>query len=225
MPPPALSASAVRYLFAASWAPQDPSNWSLRVPDALVVGPDTAASLLNLAIWSLLDEGLCEAEQLRPLERERVGGFMGGHSFARVTLLDAHSRRPGLEGALLDAARERAEDGWRGLDEKLGNLISGDDANGVRGLVLALGLHSSAPWETVAGFCRNEAVAAGIVKVKGRLSRKPVIADRAALDLLRARDAEIVAGRAAYRQSRPELDDCMLGDCFAAVHWAHGTPN
>ena len=197
----------------------------MRVPGAKVAGPDTAGNLLNVALWSLGEQGLIELEQLRPVEVEKVQS-MGGRSFARATVLDRPSELPGLEGALLAAGRARHEQGWlRGIDDAIAKLISGDDENGVRGLVLAVGLHSYSPWTTVAGYCLGEVSAAGLVEVKGRLMAKPVISDSAGVEELRARDGEIVAARTAYREREPELDGAVLGDCLHAVHWAYRSPD
>jgi hypothetical protein len=214
-----LTATTVSYLFASTWAPPAESGWSLPVPGGKVDGPDTAANLLNLAVWSLREQGLVDVEQIRPVEAGRVT-VMGGKSFVRVTALDPVTPLPGLEGALLDAIRERP-----GTGDALGKFLSRDDPNGLRGCVLALNLSSASPWATVAGYCRKEALDAGLIAIEGRLSKKPVIADRAALDELRSRDSEIAAARAAYREREADLDVAVITDCLHAVHWAHQTPN
>ena len=196
-----LTATTIGYLFASTWAPRDDSNWAMHVPGAKVAGIDTAANLLNLAIWSLREQGLVAVEQLRPVETEKVV-VMGGHSFARLRPLDAHRQLPGLEGALLAKAQETPD-------------------QGVRETVLALDLRDKAPWASVAGYCISEAQAAGLVEIKGKLIRKPVIADSAAVEALAPRDAEIVAARTRYREQEGELDKATIADCIAAVSWAH----
>jgi len=205
---PDLTATTVRYLFASDWAPPTESNWTLRVPGASVDGLDTAGSLLNLAIWSLRQQGLVDVEQLRQVETERVT-VMGGHSFARLRVLEGDPVLAGLEGALLRKALEKPE------------ALPGDDEDGVRGLVLALGLHDKAPWTSVAGYCFAEARDAGLVEVKGRMIRKPAITDPAAVEELAPRNAEIAAARTDYREQEPDLDGAVLSDCLAAVSWAH----
>lgn len=110
---------------------------------------DTAGNLLHIAMWNLRGRGLMEFEQLRPVEEERVR-VLGGESLSGVTPADGDARMPGLEGALLDAARATPP---------------GD----VRALVRALGLDNRGPWNTVTGHCFREAAAAGLVEVKGRV--------------------------------------------------------
>jgi hypothetical protein len=198
---------------------------SLRVPGAKVAGPETAASLLTVAVWSLGKSGLIEAEQIRPVEEERAV-TMGGKSFARVRPLPGEALRlGGLEGELLRKAREPESEGLLGrLDDKLAQALSGDDRQGLRGVVLSLGLDSGQPWTSVANHCRDQARAAGLVEVEGRLRRKPVIADQAAVEALRPRDAEIAQSRRRYRESdAPELDQAVFADCVSAVWWAHST--
>jgi uncharacterized protein YbbC (DUF1343 family) len=63
---------------------------------------------------------------------------------------------------------------------------------------------------TTAAFLLREAARRG----------RPVIADKAAVEALRERDAEIVAARGAYRESNAELDGAVVADCIHAVHWA-----
>jgi hypothetical protein len=202
-----LTASTIRYLFASSWAPPPDSGITMHVPGAEVDGPDTAGNLLNLAIWSLREQELVEVEQLRPVEVERAGGVLGGEPFSRVRPLPGEAiRLGGLEGALLRRARENPEEDTRRL-------------------VLQLGIGGGAPWQQVAGVCFREAEAAGLVETKGRVSKKPVIADPAEVEALRERDAEIVAARGKYREEHEELDDAVLADCVHALHWAHSTPN
>lgn len=209
---PATSATTVRYLFASTWAPPAGDSRSMDVPGAKVPGLDTAANLLEIAVWSLREQGLADVQQIRPVERKKVT-VMGGKSFTRFTVFDASAKLPGLEGALIEAWRgSQGPKGMRGIDEALAKLLSGDEADGLRSVILALGLKSTAPWASVAAYCADEARAAGV--------------DSAALESLKERDAEIVAARTAYREREPELDEAVISDCVAAVDWAHtGSPD
>lgn len=225
MPSPDLTASTVSYLFATTWAPPS-RGLGVKVPGAEVDGPDTAGNLLNLAVWSLREQGLIEVEQLRPVEVERAAsGVMGGKSFARVRPLPGEALGlGGLEGALLTKAREKPEEGFLGrLDDKLTDLVSVDDEMGARGLVLHLGIGGPAPWSEVAGFCFREAHDAGLVESTGRLFKKPVISDPAGVEALKERYAEIRAARKQYRDENEELDHAVVGDCIHALYWAHST--
>ena len=196
----------------------------MRVPGAKVDGPNTAASLLEIAVWSLREQEFLEVEQIRAVRRERVV-TIGGHSFTRVMATGRADTAGGLERELLAKVRARDEAGTLGrAAATAGRLVSGDDEHGLRGFILALPLSSGSPWASVAEFCRSEARAAGIVELQGRLIKKPVISDKAALEALRARDAEIAAARAAYREREAALDEAVIGDCIAAIHWAHQTP-
>ena len=217
-----LTSSTVRWLFAADWAEAPSGGQPMRVPGAKVSGLETAASLLTIAVWSLGDRGLVETEQIRPIERERVV-TMGGKSFARVRPLPGEALRlGGLEGALLSKAREPASAGLLGrFDDMLADKLSGDDEHGLRGLVLSLELNSGQPWVSVANYARDQARAAGLVELEGRIRRKPVIADPGAIESLRARDREIAEARRRYREREaPELDQAVFADCVAAVSWA-----
>jgi hypothetical protein len=192
----------VSYVFASEWAPRDSGAFALRVPGAEVNGPEAAGNLLNVAIWSLREQGLVDLEQLRPLETERAGAPLGGDSFARLRVLDEGVAQPGLEGALLGVLRNSPERG------------------DVRAVVLGLDLDHNGPWNTVGNHCFGEAEAAGLLAAEGSALRRPVIADEAAVEALRERDAEIVAARARYREREGELDGCVIADCIHAVHWA-----
>jgi hypothetical protein len=218
-----LTVPTISYLFASSWAPREGAGWSVRVPGATVSGLETAANLLNLGFWSLQRQGLVELTQLRPVERVSAE-TMGGPSFARVTRASSADLppRPGLEGALLDAVR-RLDDAERAT-ERLATNIARDDPAGVRGVVLDLGLQESAPWSNVAALCCDEAVSAGLLEVTGRLTPAPVIVDQADIDALRPADREIAEARARYRATESELDAAVIGDCLAALLWAHHTP-
>jgi len=214
-----LTNTTVRYLFASDWAPPVKSGSTLKVPGATVDGLDTGANLLNLAIWSLREQGLVQVEQLRPVEDERVR-VMGGQSFARVRALGKGEDLPGLEGALLAKAREEPADG---MLARFSDRLSGDDEHGLRGLLLSLDMGGGAPWAGVAGYCFGEAQAAGLVEKQGRLFKKPVITDPPAVDALRDLDAEIVATRKRYRREQEQLDHAVIADCVLALDWAHSS--
>jgi hypothetical protein len=196
----------------------------VKVPGAVVDGPDTADDLLNLAIWSLREQGLVEVEQIRPVEEERVQ-TLGGKSFVRVRPLPGEALKlGGLEGALLTKAREKPGESALGrLHEKLADLASVDDELGARNLILQLEIGGGSPWGRVAEICFNEAEAAGLVEKQGRIFKKPVISDPAAVEALKERDAEIVAARTKYRSEQQELDHATIADCIHALHWAHST--
>jgi hypothetical protein len=225
VPTPELTATTVRYLFASTWAPPAKSNWTMHVPGVVVDGIDMAANLLDIAVWSLREQGLVEVEQLRPVEPERVV-TMGGKSFAAVRALGRGAELPGLEGALLAKIRERPEEGALGrFDDWLAKRLSGDDENGLRGHILHLGLSSTSPWGSVGNYCLDEARGAGLIEVQGRVRKKMRIADQAGIDALEGRNDEIAAARTKYRERESELDGAVIGDCVAALHWAHQTPS
>jgi hypothetical protein len=208
--------------------PTDDSNWAMRAPgDTKVHGLEFAANLLDVAIWTLCEQRLVEIEQLRPYEVERAGGVMGGSSFVRLTLVDPSATRPGLEGALLDAAREQAKERGRAgrMVDRVVNRLSGDDERGLRGIVRTLDIHGAEPWVRVAGYCLGEAASAGLAKAKGRMLPKPVITNQAAVEELQPRLAESRAARRAYREREEELDNAVLADCIQALHWSHHTPD
>jgi hypothetical protein len=196
---PALTETTIRYLFATSWLPCDSKQDVVAVPGGATTAIDTAGNLLHIAMWNLRRQGLMEFEQLRPVEKERVR-VLGGRSFAGYRLLDGSARQPGLEGALLGAAqRLETNDG------------------GVRALVRALDLDNRSPWDSVCNHCFTEASAAGLVAVKGRLFRKVVISDAAALEALRERHDELRAARGAYLDAEPELTNAAMADCLRTV--------
>jgi hypothetical protein len=195
--PPELTETTVRYLFATSWLPCDASQQVVAVPGGSTTGIDTAGNLLHIAMWNLRGLGFMEFEQLRPVEQERVR-VLGGRPFSGHTLIDHDERLPGLEGALLDAAREAAP---------------GD----VRALVRTLDLDNRGPWNTVTGHCFGEAAGAGLVEVKGRMFKKIAIADQAAVDSLRARNDELRAARGEYLDAEPDLTLAVITDCLRAV--------
>ncbi len=226
MPPPKLTAATLRWLFATSWAPRAKSkSWAMQVPGALVPGKETAANLLEIAIWNLREQGLAEVRQLRPVKKERVI-TLGGKSFAGVTFPDSAAELPGVEGAFLEAARDRREaKGLGALDDKIAKLISADDEDSLRGRIYDLGLSSTQPWASVAAYCRDEAEAAGVIEVSGRI-RKKISVDKEALEELRPRDTEIAEARKAYRDREPDLDQAVFTDCLQAIEWRHtGSPD
>jgi hypothetical protein len=194
-----LSEATIRYLFATTWLPKRANEHTVAVPGGATTAIDTAGNLLHIALWSLRREGLMEFEQLRPVEEERVR-VLGGKPFSAFELLDGDARRPGLEGALLDAARR----------------VDGDDRD-VRRLVRALDLDNRSPWNTVCGHCFSEAAAAGLVKTKGRLFPKVVFTDMAAVEALRGRNDELRAARGAYLDAEPDLTGAVIGDCLRTV--------
>ena len=197
MSPPELTETTIRYLFATSWLPCDASQQVVAVPGGSTTAIDTGGNLLHIAMWNLRRRGLMEFEQLRPVEREQAR-VLGGRPFSGHTLIDADARLPGLEGALLDAARTTAP---------------GD----ARALVRALDLDNRGPWNTVTGHCFREAEAAGLVAVKGRLFKKIAITDQAAVDSLRKRNDELRAARGEYLDAEPELTVAAMSDCLRTV--------
>jgi hypothetical protein len=194
---PELTETTIRYLFATAWLPCDASQQVAAVPGGSTTGIDTGGNLLHIAMWNLRRRGLMEFEQLRPVEREPVR-VLGGQPFSGHALIDGDARLPGLEGALLEAAREAAP---------------GD----VRALVRALDLDYRGPWSTVTGHCFREAAAAGLVAVKGRLFKKIVIADQRAVESLRGRNDELRAARGEYLDAEPELTMAVMTDCLRTV--------
>ena len=206
MTAPLLTASTIAYLFAAEWAPPN-TSWPLFVPGAEVDGPDTAANLLNMAVWRLRDQDVVQIEQVRPYEVEKAGALRKP-SFTRLEVMDETVELPGLQGALLRVLK----------------AASDDDARGVRRLILSLDLHYKSPWTSAAGYCLGEARAAGVADLGGRRwhpVRRPVITDEAALAALRPKHEEISIARTAYRQREEELDNAVLGDCLHGLFWSH----
>ena len=199
MGPPALTETTIRYLFATSWLPCDTKQDIVAVPGGATTAIDTAGNLLHIAMWNLRRQGLMQFEQLRAVERERVR-VLGGKSFTGFRLLDANARLRGLEGALLDAARS----------------VEGDDG-GVRELARALDLDNRSPWDSVCNHCFAEASAAGLVASKGRLFRKVVVSDAAAVESLRERHDELRAARGSYLDAEPELTNAAMADCLRTV--------
>jgi hypothetical protein len=213
--PPALTETTIRYLFASSWLPSNLEEPLARVPGGSTTGLDTGANLLHIAMWNLRRQGLMEFEQLRAVEDEPVRVF-GGKSFARYRLIDSTVRMAGLEGALLAAARSVDQDREGRIDKAI-HRGSGDDDHGVRRMIRALDLDHRAPWRTVCSHCFQEARAAGLVGVKGRIFKKVVITDPAALETLRPRHDELRAERGAYLEAEPELTKAAMSDCLRTV--------
>jgi hypothetical protein len=210
----ALTETTIRYLFATSWLPCDPEQQVVRVPGGSTTGLDTGGNLLHIAMWNLRRQGLMEFEQVREVEVERVT-VLGGQSFARFRLVEEGAKLPGLEGALLGAARsvERRD----GRIAKAFDQVTDEDEHGVRLLVRALDLDNRSPWGTVCSHCFAEASAAGLVTTKGRLFRKIVISDPAAVESLREQHEELRAARGAYLEADPELTNAVISDCLQVV--------
>jgi hypothetical protein len=197
--PPELTETTIRYLFATTWLPSDTKEHVVAVPGGATTALDTAGNLLHIALWSLRRERLMEFEQLRPVEKERVR-VLGGRPFSSFELIDGSARRPGLEGAMLEAARS----------------VEGDERD-VRRLVRALDLDNRSPWNTVCNHCFAEARAAGLVDVKGRLFQKVVFTDIEAVETLRERNDELRTARGAYLDAEPELTGAVIADCLRTV--------
>jgi hypothetical protein len=194
-----LSETTIRYLYATTWLPSSSKEHTVAVPGGATTALDTAGNLLHIAMWSLRRQRLMEFEQLRPVQEEKVR-VLGGKPFSAFELLDRDATAPGLEGALLDAAR----------------TVDGDD-RGVRRLVRALDLDNRSPWNTVCNHCFREAAAAGLVEPKGRLFPKVVFTDMAAVESLRGRNDELRAARGSYLDAEPELTGAVIGDCLRTV--------
>lgn len=197
MAAPELTESTIRYLFATTWLPSGDNDRKVAVPGGSTRAVDTAGNLLHIAMWNLRGRGLMEFEQLRPVEEEGVR-VLGGEPFSGFTLTGGDARMPGLEGALLHAAHATPP---------------GD----VRALVRTLELDNRGPWNTVVGHCFSEAAAAGLVSVKGRLFKKTVIDDLAAVESLRGRHDELRAARGEYLDAEPELTGAVMADCLRTV--------
>ena len=209
-----LTETTIRYLFATSWLPCDPEQQLVRVPGGSTTGLDTGGNLLHIAMWNLRRQGLMEFAQVREVAEERVT-VLGGRSFARFKVLHDGAKLRGLEGALLEAARsvERRD----GRIAKAFDRVTDEDQQGVRLLVRALDLDNRSPWGTVCGHCFAEASAANLVEAKGRLFRKIVISDPAAVESLRERNDQLRAARGAYLEAEPELTNAVISDCLNVV--------
>jgi hypothetical protein len=212
--PPDLTETTVRYVFAASWLPSSDSERLVAVPGGATKALDTASSLLHIALWALRRDRVIDFEQLRPIEDEPVRAF-GGRSFSRFTLLDRTARRAGLEGALIQAAATVGPaERWH--DRKIADA-SKEDHYGMRLLIRALDLDNRGPWKTVLGHCYAEAHAAGLVGMKGRLLKRLIVTDPAAVEALRARHGELRAARSAYMDQESELSMAVASDCLRVI--------
>ena len=209
-----LTETTVRYLFATAWLPCDPKDHTVPVPGGATTALDTAGSLLHIALWNLRRQGLMEFEQLREVEDEPAR-VLGGRSFSRFKLLATTAELRGLEGALLRAAGSVKDvEGWlqRGT-----RWASDEDDHGLRRLIRELDLGNRSPWSTVCNHCLSEAHAAGLVAIKGRLFKKVVFTDVAAVESLRGRHDELRAARAVYMEAEPELSTAVASDCLRTV--------
>lgn len=220
-----LTVSTVAYLFAAEWAPEPDSQWKLGVPGGVVDGFGLGAGLLSVAIWSLQREGLVALEQLRPVADEPELK-LGGRSFVRMTALDVGAASPpGVEGALLAAARDRQRQGLGARLSRIGarfiDRLSGEDEFGVRGAVLALKLHERHPWTTVADLCLAELRDAGL----GKLDGQKTILNPLGIEDNRERWRQLAEERERDRAAAPGLALAVHRDCNAAVRWAFGSPD
>ena len=219
-PSPLVTATTALYLFATSWLPCDDDQPTVAVPGGRTTALDTGANLLHAALWNLQRQGAIAFEQIRSVQKESVT-VLGGRSFARFHMLMPDARVRGLEGAVLNASRRHAEpDNW--LTARI-NRAAKEDEQGLRSLIYAMDLESRAPWATVVGHCFNEAAAAGLVAMKGRLFGKLVITDAEAIASLQPYADEMRAARRAEMEREPALHDAIVADCLHALAWAHNT--
>ena len=195
-----LTETTIRYLYATTWLPTETNETTVAVPGGSTKAIDTAGNLLHIAMWKLRRMRAMEFEQLRPFEEEYVR-VLGGRSFSRFELLDSTLTMPGLEGALLRAATR----------------VPPRDEHGVRRLIRQLELDQKAPWNTICGHCFAEAHAAGLVEIKGRVFKKVVFTDMAAVEALRERNDELRAARGEDLDAEPELTTAVIGDCLRTV--------
>lgn len=196
--PPDLTETTVRYVFGAEWLPSSDGGQLVAVPGGATKALDTASSLLHIALFALRRDRVIDFEQIRPLEDEPVR-VLGGRSFTGFTLLDRTARRAGLEGALIRAA------------------ATVGSPEGMRSLLRALDLDDRGPWKTVCNHCFAEAGAAGLVEMRGRLFKKVVVADAAAVDALRPRHEELRAERRAYMDAEHDLSMAVATDCLRVI--------
>jgi hypothetical protein len=63
----------------------------------------------------------------------------------------------------------------------------------------------------------QEAGSAGLVAIKGRLFKKVLLTDMAAIESLRPRHDELRAARGAYLVAAPELTGAVMSDCLRTV--------
>lgn len=145
-------------------------------------------------------------EQLRPtVEGSPV--VMGGQSFTRFELHDVATRRHGLEGALLDAARVITTKP-PGRAERVFVRATKEDPQGMRRLVSRLHLSSRDPAGSVTDHCRAELIAAGLTT-------------RDAAEALESRLVQISRARDENRERRAELEHAILRDCLHVLSSAH----
>jgi len=195
--PPELTETTIRYLFATAWLPCDTSQQVVAVPGGSTTAIDTGGNLLHIAMWNLRRRGLMEFEQLRPVERERVR-VLGGRPFSGHTLVDPEARLPGLEGALLEAARAAAP---------------GD----VRALVRALDLDNRGPWNTVTGHCFPRLIGHDDLLEQAALDPHEPRRRSLVVESLRERNDELRAARGAYLDAEPDLTFAVMSDCLRTV--------
>jgi hypothetical protein len=208
MKPPELTAATTLYLCATSWLPRYEGEDTVPVPGGKTTAVDTASNLLHTAMWDLRRQGVFDFEQLRPVVLETIE-LQGGQSFARFEFRDPGIDLPGLEGALIKAARKVGS-----RDDNLGSL---DDERGVRRLVYKMKLASMSPWDIVTDICFREAKAAGLVGAFGLFKHKVRITDQAAVDSLRERTDELRAARQADVERAPDLHSAVTTDFSRAV--------
>jgi len=195
--PPQLTETTIRYLYATTWLPTESNEYLVAVPGGSTKAIDTAGNLLHIALWNLRRQGLMAFEQIRPVEEEKVR-VLGGKPFSRFEFLEGSAKLPGLEGAVVEAARSATD-------------------TDVRALIRALDLDNRGPWNTVCNHCFAEANAARLVEAKGRLFRKVVFTDMPAVEALRERHDELRAARGAYLDAEPDLCNAVMSDCLRTV--------
>jgi hypothetical protein len=217
--------ATIRWLFADTWAERSDTQFPEAVPGAVVNGLTTAAALLEIGLWSLREQGLIALEPLRPVEPEPVLK-MGGRSFVRVAPRppDPADRgaQIGLQARLLKTVRTIAGED-EGLGERAVRRISGDDRQGLRPTLAALGMHDRSPWRWVLEVCFVDAREHGLIDLRGRLFGKRFVPDFTAIAAVRPRNAEIAAAHEAYRAREPDLHGAVLADCVAALRWLRGS--
>jgi hypothetical protein len=211
---PDLTETTIRYLYATTWLPCNLEEKTVAVPGGTTTALDTASSLLHIALWNLRRQGTLELAQLRPVEDEPVRVF-GGQSFSSYELRDSTVRMSGLEGALIEAAgKVPSREGrlQRGLAK-----ASDEDDRGLRRLLRQLELDDRGPWRTVCNHCFSEAHRAGLVAIKGRLFKKVVFTDHAAVEALRERHDRLHAARKEYMEAEADLSTAVAADCLRVI--------
>ena len=225
MDSPQLTPATIYWLFADRWAAPAETRGLPTVSGARVLGPETAANLLSLAVWSLREQGIVRVDPRVAAAEGRLASrvsVLGGRSRAHLDLLDPTARRPGLEGKLLEAvARERAPGSLKRVGQSVAAKARGEQTGGLREDLLAIGFDTNQPWVTVANRCRDEAVDAGVIAVEGRLRKRIVIANAAALADIERSYEELVGRRDRFRAAEPELNDAVDADCAGVLGLAH----